>query len=170
MHNKTFYHAFKVVHNGRARALITDCTIALPAGLCQDPGKKFLPFKALWDTGATNSVITKKIVDSVGLSPTGIATTHGVHGSSEVNKYIVDIGLPNRVCIQDVTVTQGALLNGYDVLIGMDIIMMGDFAISNPDGKTVFSFCIPSHKNPIDLLEKSDKINPKVRVPPPLSA
>ncbi|MBF0620049.1 MAG: aspartyl protease family protein [Candidatus Omnitrophica bacterium] len=170
MNTKPFYHAFKVVHNGRARALITDCALALPAGLCADKDKKFLPFKALWDTGATNSVITKKVVDSVGLAPTGVAVTHGVHGSNEVSKYVIDIGLPNRVCIQDITVTEGALLNGYDILIGMDIIMMGDFAISNPDGKTIFSFCIPSHKNPIDLLEKSEKVNPKFKVPPPITA
>ena len=48
-------------------------------------------------------------------------------------------------------------------LIGMDIIQSGDFNISKKfDGKkhiTMFSFCIPSHSNPVDLLEKSEQVN-----------
>jgi hypothetical protein len=36
---------------------------------------------------------------------------------------------------------------GIDVLIGMDIISLGDFAISNFDGKTQFSFRIPSQRH-----------------------
>ena len=31
-----------------------------------------------------------------------------------------------------------------DILIGMDVITLCDFAITNKDGKTVFSFDIPS--------------------------
>ena len=36
---------------------------------------------------------------------------------------------------------------GIDVLIGMDIISKGDFAISNYDEKTQFSFRLPSQKD-----------------------
>jgi hypothetical protein len=32
----------------------------------------------------------------------------------------------------------------FNVIIGMDIITLGDFAISNKDEKTVLSFRIPS--------------------------
>ena len=35
---------------------------------------------------------------------------------------------------------------GIGVLIGMDIIGKGDFAVSNYDGKTVFTFRTPSIK------------------------
>jgi len=35
-------------------------------------------------------------------------------------------------------------LTGFDILIGMDIINKGDFAISNRNGKTMFSFRYPS--------------------------
>jgi hypothetical protein len=38
---------------------------------------------------------------------------------------------------------------GVEVLIGMDIISMGDFNISNANGKTLFSFVIPPYKNKI---------------------
>jgi len=33
---------------------------------------------------------------------------------------------------------------GSDVLIGMDVITQGDFAITNKDGMTTFSFRTPS--------------------------
>lgn len=36
---------------------------------------------------------------------------------------------------------------GIDVLIGMDIISNGDFAISNYEGRTQFSFRIPSQEH-----------------------
>ena len=36
------------------------------------------------------------------------------------------------------------VLNGCEVLIGMDIITVGDFVVTNRNGKTVFSFQTPS--------------------------
>jgi hypothetical protein len=73
----------------------------------------------------------------------------------------VDIGLPNGVCFQNIVASEGALFNNFDLLIGMDIIQAGDFAIANANGNTTFSFCHPPHNNPVDLLEKSNKVNPK---------
>lgn len=46
-----------------------------------------------------------------------------------------------------------------DILIGMDIIKFGDFAISNGGGQTLFSFAIPPFENKTDLLEKANKTN-----------
>ena len=45
--------------------------------------------------------------------------------------------------------------DGFDVLIGMDIITKGDFAITNPDGTTKFSFRIPSQAD-IDFVRESN--------------
>ncbi|WP_198295142.1 hypothetical protein [Brachyspira murdochii] len=50
-------------------------------------------------------------------------------------------------------------IGGCDMLIGMDIIKFGDLAISNKNNKTIFSFTIPPFDNPIDLLEKANKVN-----------
>ncbi len=72
-------------------------------------------------------------------------------GSAHVPVYYVNLGLPNRVEFAQVRVTQG-VLPGCDVLIGMDIINMGDFAVTNRDGATVFSFQMPS-MNLIDFVE-----------------
>ena len=38
-------------------------------------------------------------------------------------------------------------IDDYDVLIGMDIIALTDFCISNQDGNTLFSFNLPAKDN-----------------------
>jgi hypothetical protein len=162
MKSDVFHHAFKIEYSGIARALITDCAIALPSATNPHP-KQFFSFKAIWDTGATNSVITKNVVTKASLIPTGMVNAYGVHGESQVNTYIVDIGLPNKVCVTNIRASEGKLMGDIDVLIGMDIIQAGDFAISNTDRKTTFSYCIPPHKNPIDLVEKSNRVNPVIK-------
>ena len=116
-----------------------------PKGLSQAQisSKKSMKCTALWDTGATNTVITQRVAQSLGLKQTGVALVHHAAGQSFKPKYIVNIMLPNNVGIPFVEVTEGDLM-GEDVLIGMDIITKGDFAITNVGGKTTFSFRIPS--------------------------
>lgn len=60
-----------------------------------------------------------------------------------MNAYLVDIVLPNNLLKKNVQVTEGKL-NGFDVLIGMDIISLGDFVLTHRDNNTVFSFQIPA--------------------------
>lgn len=111
-----------------------------------------IEFDALWDTGATNSVITQNVIDACALAPTGMAQVHGVNGTSQAETYLVNIGLPNMVMFTSMRVTKGQL-RGTDVLIGMDIINNGDFAISNHDGKTKFTFRVPSQAD-IDFVSQ----------------
>ena len=47
-----------------------------------------------------------------------------------------------------------------DVLIGMDVITSGDFAVSNHNGKTVFSFRVPSVET-TDYVKKAQFIRAK---------
>jgi len=100
-------------------------------------------FMALWDTGATGSVISQKVVDDCGLVATGMAQVHGPDGPYKTETYLVNIYLPNSVMINSVRATKGTL-RGFDVLVGMDIINHGDFAVTNKDGNTKFSFRVPS--------------------------
>ncbi len=59
--------------------------------------------------------------------------------------YLVDVILRNNVRITDLRVIGTEIgKQGIDLLIGMDIIGMGDFAVSNHEGKTVFTYRIPS--------------------------
>lgn len=108
-----------------------------------DPLPKRLTYQAIWDTGATNTVISQNVANDLGLHPTGRTRVSGVHGPEEVNTYLVNVYLPNNVGFPGVRVTEGKLV-GCDVLIGMDIIRSGDLAISNFNNRTIFSFRFPS--------------------------
>ena len=100
---------------------------------------------AIWDTGATRSVITRRLVQAVGLRPISLTTCTGVSGSFETSVYLVSLLLPNGVCLPQLEVVE-ADLGGpeADMLIGRDVIGEGDFAVSNFGGKTTLSFRLPA--------------------------
>lgn len=115
---------------------------------------------ALWDTGATNSVVTPSTAKSLGLKPISVAHVNHAGGTSLANVYLVDIYLPNNVRIPGVRVTECSEKAGeFGVIIGMDVISLGDFTISNANGKTTMSFRIPSMER-IDYVNIHNKITP----------
>jgi predicted aspartyl protease len=132
--------AFTVKSNGGLlRVLITDIQVIVTGNTTG------LPIKAIWDTGATGSAITKKVAQKLGLIPTGMAQVSTANGIATQNTYTINIGLPNHVVIQNVIVTEiDALSAGCDALIGMDVITIGDFSITNHQGITCMSFRLPS--------------------------
>ena len=80
--------------------------------------------------------------------------------------YLVNIYLPNGVAISNVHVTKAELI-GADILIGMDIINQSDFAVTNFNGNTMFSFRMPS-KAHIDFvrnqtIQKRKKASQKIK-------
>lgn len=142
------YQALTVRANpgGRLAILKTPCTVCLAFNPLQggELPQQFR-FDAIWDTGATNSVITQRVVDTCKLLPIGMTKVHAVNSTLDSEVYLVNIGLQNQVNFMNIRATKGELM-GADVLIGMDIITLGDVAITNVNGNTVFSFRIPSQK------------------------
>jgi hypothetical protein len=64
---------------------------------------------------------------------------------------LLDIILPDKTTISNLTVVEIDSTGAYDVIIGMNIIGLGDFALSNDHGKTLFSFRLPAGNRPIDF-------------------
>ena len=101
----------------------------------------------IWDTGATASVVTKSTAAKLGLIPVGQTLVLGVHGKKRVNVYDITLTLNNRDITLRTLVTECDELsadNSVGVLIGMNVITKGDFAITNHEGHTVMSFRVPS--------------------------
>ena len=121
-------------------------------------GKRYV---AIWDTGATNSVISEKVVAELGLHEMTFTQVNHAGGQEIVPVYKVNIGLPNNVTFAQMKVTKGKLA-GADVLIGMDIITKGDFSVTNVGGKTTFSFRVPSVET-IDYVKNQHKPVPIVK-------
>ena len=133
--------------NGIGRDVQTECEVSPgfdPVGLPPDQHFPYASFRAIWDTGATNSVISQAVVQACGLQPIGMVRVSGVHGFADAEQFLVNFRLPGPVTIRQVLVTRGNLGPNCGALIGMDIITLGDFAITNVGGVTVFSFRIPS--------------------------
>ncbi len=89
-------------------------------------------------------MITQRVVDECGLVPFDAANVVGVHGENLSEVYLVNVMLPSRAAFAGLHVAKGQLAPGADLLIGMDIISLGDFAITNFEERTVFSFRTPS--------------------------
>jgi len=143
---------------GILRELINNVGVSLP----YDPRSSATPpkiskIKALWDTGATNCVITKKTAEGIGLEPFKKVLVHHAKGSSIENVYKVNIYLPNNVAIADVNITECADAERFGFIIGMNVITLGDFSITNVGGTTVFSFRFPSIKE-IDYVKEAEAI------------
>ena len=93
-------HGFSSKANGLVRELKNDISVSEAykpeAGVPPPPREKF---GCLWDTGATNTVITKKVVDTLSLPPSGRTVVRTVGQGSdfneyEVNTYLVNLSLP----------------------------------------------------------------------------
>ena len=122
------------------------------------PGQK-VTARALWDTGAERTVITPEISRALGLIHIDTAKIYGVNNASPATIVRATIILPNNIRIPDMRVLVCNLIPNTDILIGMDIIGQGDFAISNAGGKTLFTFAIPPFEDKTDLYEKADAVN-----------
>ena len=149
--------AFTCVANGRANSLISNVGVSAHKNLF--PEAQLNNYVAIWDTGATNTAISQKVAEQCNLIPTGQAISNTANGQCTVNTYLIDLYLPNNVIIGGVKATEFNSVGGSDLLIGMDIISLGDFAVSNFEGKTAFSFRFPSISK-TDYVEQLNLRNP----------
>jgi predicted aspartyl protease len=154
---KARHFAFKQEYQKLSRRLITEAELFIASP--EMPDRKGIKVKALWDTGASGTVITPEVSKELGLVPIDRIRVAGVNNVSIADVVEVSIGLPNRVMVEDVNVMICDLKQDIDMLIGMDIILLGDFSISNGDGKTLFSFAIPPFSNKTDHYEKAIATN-----------
>ena len=130
--------AFTTKFRGIQNKLINDAIIMFQ-------GEEMHTKTAQWDTGATCTCISRSVASRLNLIPIGKTIIRTPSGEVIVNKYLIDIKLRNNLIVKDVQVIETEIgAQGIDLLIGMDIINLGDFAISNFNGKTHFCFRFPS--------------------------
>ena len=143
---KPVYHAFTCDCNCISNRLLSEAII--------EANNTSVKTCAQWDTGASGTCIDDDLANELSLVATGMTTIKTPSGSKNVNVYLVSIILPNNVGVRDIPVFGTDIGNqGIGLLIGMDIINMGDFAVSCFGGKTVYSFRVPSKKKTDYVLE-----------------
>lgn len=110
-----------------------------------DYDDKLIPIKALWDTGSSESVISSKLVRKLSLHPIGSALLNGTSLSCKTKIYeiILLFAEKQRIALQ-VTESPQISNSGIDLLIGLDVISMCDFAISTDNENICMSIRFPS--------------------------
>lgn len=84
-------------------------------------------FNVIWDTGATNTVISKQVVRDLKLKPISTTKLRVVNDIIICNVYKIVLNISNE--ISKIVKATAADLGNVDILIGMDVIGDGDFSI-----------------------------------------
>jgi hypothetical protein len=152
------YYAFELRYPFRTENLISEVDV-YPAPT-REPGR-FTKIRAKWDTGANHTVISTTLKERLNLIPIDSETVSGLGGSQIIDIVRLAIKLPNDLFIPSkrVGVCNINSVQSIDILIGMDIIQLGDFHISNTGDKSIFSFVIPSLPMSYSLAAEADKLN-----------
>ena len=150
--------AFTIKADGRLDRIVTDVRVcaAFDPVAHPTPLPPQVQTGALWDTGATKSGISSDLAHELNLTPVGTATVRHAGGSSEQAQYLVNFVLPNDVGVVGALVTGLPPIDGFGALLGMDVIALGDFSITNVDGRTWMSFRFPSRVG-IDYVVEEDR-------------
>lgn len=151
---RPIHHVFDIGYTGVVRELRSEARIFDPLS-----ERSLILKQAIWDTGATSTALNSSIARAFGLVATGQTLAVTANGTAVVNTYVINLGLPQKVLIRGLNVMDGDLGDNTDLLIGMDVIAMGDFIVQNCAGMTHFSFCIPPFENKYEMVSKANQVN-----------
>ena len=139
------YRAFSNEAPTVSLELVSAAGVGLPKPRTQEYAHASLNnLKAIWDTGATGCAITLEVAEKINAPVINQVLVGGVHGAQMCNQYLISLFLPNQVFVREVEATELDPEAGCDILIGMNVIVLGDFTTSTIGGKTSFSFRVPS--------------------------
>jgi hypothetical protein len=141
------YTAFTLKVGGLANRIIIQILIckAFDPEIQPFPNHPYTQVNALWDTGASRSVITKTTAQALALVQIGLADVHHADGTSKHPTHLVNFVLPNNVGVPGLLVTESPnVVGGFGAIIGMDIIARGDSCITNYNNHTWLTFRMPS--------------------------
>jgi len=156
MPDRVEYRAFITTYNEITNKLLTPASV-LPNST---PGTKPIEVTALWDTGAVMTCMKPWLKDRLSLWLSEIpALLTGIGGKVKALMTFINIRLADNLEVEDCPVFIADFPGDADLLIGMDIIGMGDFAVCNTGGKTSFSFAVPPFPDRINFIDKANTAN-----------
>ena len=138
---------FTQCYGHRVEAIFSDCRLSahitkqLLDGGMEHPEERM--YKALWDSGSNHTVVSKRVVKELNLQTIAYNENYTAGGIVMSTTHLVNLILPNGLEIPSLLVSC-CDIDYADILLGMDVITMCDFAITNVGEKTTFSFQIPS--------------------------
>ena len=126
--------------DGGTPHIMTDVEITAPA-----TGDR-VRVSALWDTGASICAISKEVAYEIGLKPTGKTECEVAGGKSiEAETAKISFTLPDGTTTEAETSIIEMPSRAYDLIVGMNVILQGDFLIRKTQGGFEFLFKIATH-------------------------
>jgi hypothetical protein len=116
--------------------------------------RKQLDVSAMWDTDSMGTCVSTRLARHLGLAPFRTTTLASLHGDSVTNVCFMDIVLPDEIVIENVMAMEIETQRDFDIIIGMNIIRLGDFSLCNDHGNTVMTFSLPSSNTPLDFVKQ----------------
>ena len=154
--------AFTIAYDGITSQIKSEVKVSNGFYNWETQEKEAKIYTAIWDTGASSSAITQRVVNELQLDVISRGTTVTAAGPIETTVHSIHLWLPNSVVTNCFANCVDLGLLGVDLLIGMDVIVQGDFCISNFEGKTVMSFRIPSQEH-IDFVKQCNPNRSSIR-------
>jgi len=121
-------------HQGFAKKIICNAQIT-----SIDSGKS-IKVTAMWDTGATRSLINDSIVKKLQLKAINLAIIKRVAGTETYPVYSAALKIQGGMKIKEHRFVSFPNIHAFDMIIGMDIIALGKFCIENKNNNSFFSF------------------------------
>lgn len=126
-------------------SVIDDIKQILTYNIKIQSNNKIMNVASLWDTGAATTCVSTNVVKVLNLASTGDVFIDTPSGRSKTKIYEVDIILPKGICLKNIKVYETTIGDqGFDLLIGMDVISKGDFCVSGANGVITVSFRYPA--------------------------
>ena len=93
--------AFTIYGKGLLSVLVTDVNVRHAESLCNifQLKRTSSQCKAIWDTGATNTAISKKLARKLNLKVISTAECDGINTTILTNIYKIDLLLPNKIAV-----------------------------------------------------------------------
>lgn len=99
---------------------------------------EIIKYIALWDTGATETLISKKVINELKLNEAGKVEISTINGNQIVKRYYTGLIIEGHSKSINIAPASFTSRTECDVIIGMDIINYGTFLLD----KGKFSFTI----------------------------
>ncbi|MBQ0073928.1 MAG: retroviral-like aspartic protease family protein [Prevotella sp.] len=130
-----------------ANKIVSPCTIDVGRYARKgNSNENVIEANALWDTGATVTVVSELMVHRLGLVPTDFMKVAGYDGRTQIrNVYKIDLAFSDSMRFVKLNVIDAPLIT-TDILLGMDVIAQGDLMFVHDENQKRLSFSIKSEQ------------------------
>jgi hypothetical protein len=140
--SETTINVISRLYDKSFKRVVTEIEVSQSSAWCAINNLKSVNIqaRALWDTGAEICAVSSDFVNRLGLVSYGEEWFVGFGGEAEQEKYYLDIALGDNRHIYNIPAMHNPHMKSYDIIIGMNVITMGDFALIREDKGTRFVF------------------------------